>query len=465
MNNKVKVLLVNPWVTDFSLYDFWIKPLGLLILGSILKREGFEVFLVDFMDRHNPHFVEKLSKKELKEIRDRSFSTGKFPSREIVKPKIYENIKRKYKIYGWNEENLKDYLKKQKGFDFIFITSGMTYWYPGIRKTVDFLKDFYPNSIYVLGGRYVFFCKEHAEKNFNDLFLIPDINITNILEKIERLTCKKIDKEKYLNGKAVSFEFYLEYPILKHFAVIRSLGCPFKCVYCASNILFPEFISLKDESVIEEIEKIHRLKEAKDLAFYDDALLYPKEKFKEFLKKFIEKKLNIRVHTPNAIHARYIDQEMANLLKKANFKTIRIGLETINEEKLKKSWSEKLKIKDFDNAIKNLKKAGFSQELGAYVLIGTIDDDIDEIMKTYEYLFVNKVKIYPAQFSPLPFNNYFDRREDPLLSNKSIYPFGNPKIGFSLYENIKDFAKVLNRNLFTNKSFKELYKKFFSKLL
>ncbi|MEN3046428.1 MAG: B12-binding domain-containing radical SAM protein [Candidatus Hydrothermales bacterium] len=462
MSSKVKILLVNPWVTDFSLYDFWIKPLGLLIIGSILKKEGFDVSLVDFLDRHNPYFREKLSEKELKEIRDRNFSTGKFPSREIPKPRVYENIKRKYKIYGWSEEVIKEYLKKQRGFDFIFITSGMTYWYPGIRKTVDFLKSIYPDAVFVLGGRYVFFCKEHAEKNFSDLFLISDVKIKDILEKIERLTCKKIDIERFSEYKSISFEFYLEYPILKHFAIIRSLGCPFRCIYCASSILYPEFTMFDDNNIIKEIEKIHLLKNARDFAFYDDALLYPKEKFKEFLKKFIEKSLDIRVHTPNAIHARYIDQEMAELLKKANFKTIRIGFETINEEKLKKIWSGKLMLRDFENAIFNLKKAGFEEEIGAYVLIGTLNDDLDEIMKTYEYLFKNKVKIYPAQFSPLPFNSFFNK-EEPLLSNKSIYPCGNPNIGFSLYEKIKDFAKVLNRNLFTNSSFTELYKKFFDK--
>ncbi len=461
MKKDFKILLVNPWVADFSLYDFWIKPLGLLLLGSILKREGFKVFLLDFLDRHNPFFRGKLTTKDLKKIRDKKFSTGKFPSREIEKPPLLKNVKRKYKIYGWYEDVLRDYLKKLKGFDYILITSGMTYWYPGIRRTIDFLKEFYPDSLYILGGRYVFLCKEHAEKIFPDVTIVPERNIKSILERLFRIMYIEIDVDKYLKGDDICFDFYLDYPVLKHFAMIRSLGCPFSCSYCVSGLLFPEFYEISSEKIIGEIERINKIKGAKDLAFYDDALLYPKEKFKNFLKKLIEKNLDIRIHTPNAIHARYIDEEMAFLLKRANFKTIRIGFETINEEKLFKDWSKKLTLKHFEEAIKNLRKAGFD-EIGAYILIGTEEDDFDEIMRSYEYLYNKKIKIYPAQFSPIPSTNFFDKNMDPILSNKSLYFKGNKDIGFELYEEIKDFAKILNRNIKENYSFRELMRKFFN---
>lgn len=459
MKRDFTILLVNPWVTDFSLYDFWIKPLGLLLIGSIFKRESLRVFLLDFLDRHNSFFREKLTKEELKKIRNKKFSTGKFLSREIEKPPLLRGVKRKYKIYGWYEDIIRDYLKNLKGFDYILLTSGMTYWYPGIRKTIDFLKEFYPDSHFILGGRYVFLCKEHAEKIFPDVTIVPERKIKSILERLSRIMDIEIDLDKYLRGDDIYFDFYLEYPVLKHFAVVRTLGCPFSCSYCVSGILFPEFYEMSGEKIIGEIERINRIKGAKDLAFYDDALLYPKEKFKIFLKKLIEANLDIRFHTPNAIHARYIDEEMAYLLRKANFKTIRIGFETINEEKLEKFWSKKLTLKHFEKAIKILRRAGFD-EIGAYILIGTEEDNFDEIMRSYEYLYNKKIKIYPAQFSPVPSTDFFDKGLDPILSNKSLYFKGNKDIGFDLYEKIKDFAKILNRNIKENYSFRELMRNF-----
>jgi len=457
MKKKFKILLVNPWVTDFSLYDFWMKPLGLLILGSILKKEGYSVYLLDLLDRHNPFFIKKINERELRKIKDKKYSTGKFPSREIKKPEVFEGIRRRYKIYGWYREIVREYLKRKGEFDLILITSGMTYWYPGIRETIDFLKEIYPDAVYILGGRYVSFCREHAEKEFGDLQLVFERNISDILRKIKEIAGIEIDFAFYKDINNIYFDLYLDYPLLKHFAIITSLGCPFKCVYCASKVLFPEFRIFKIDKVISEIEKIYRSKNPKELAFYDDALLYPPGRAKELLKKLIFKEFNLRIHTPNAVHARYIDEEMSELMKKANFKTIRIGFETIDEEKLKKEWAGKHNLEIFEKALYNLRKAGFDEELGAYVLIGLKDDDVDGILRSYEYLYKLKVKIYPAQFSPLPNTFYFDFNKDPLLTNKSIYFFGNPEIGFEKYEKLKDFAKILNRNIKTNYSFKELF--------
>ncbi|MBI5207704.1 MAG: hypothetical protein HY934_07930 [Candidatus Firestonebacteria bacterium] len=46
-----RILLVNPWIYDFKAYDSWVKPLGLLYIGSILKNYGYEVYLIDCIDR------------------------------------------------------------------------------------------------------------------------------------------------------------------------------------------------------------------------------------------------------------------------------------------------------------------------------------------------------------------------------------------------------------------------------
>ena len=44
---KKSILLVNPWIHDFAAYDLWMKPLGLLYIGSILRSRGYSVHLLD----------------------------------------------------------------------------------------------------------------------------------------------------------------------------------------------------------------------------------------------------------------------------------------------------------------------------------------------------------------------------------------------------------------------------------
>jgi hypothetical protein len=50
---KPRILLVNPPIYDFSAYDFWLKPYGLLRVAGFLREQGdFELF--DYLDRFDP---------------------------------------------------------------------------------------------------------------------------------------------------------------------------------------------------------------------------------------------------------------------------------------------------------------------------------------------------------------------------------------------------------------------------
>jgi len=76
-----RILLINPWITDFAAYNFWIKPLGLLYIGSLLRNNGFQVTLIDCLDFHT----------KIKGYRD-----GKFYKVKIEKPLPLKSIPRNY---------------------------------------------------------------------------------------------------------------------------------------------------------------------------------------------------------------------------------------------------------------------------------------------------------------------------------------------------------------------------------
>ncbi|MEM4367942.1 MAG: hypothetical protein QXO21_02850, partial [Candidatus Anstonellales archaeon] len=89
----MKVLLVNPPIYDFSAYDVWLKPLGLLYLSNILKESGIEVVMLDCLDRNL--FLDIPAKED---------GTGKYPQKDIKKPDIISNIPLNYKRYGAKKE-------------------------------------------------------------------------------------------------------------------------------------------------------------------------------------------------------------------------------------------------------------------------------------------------------------------------------------------------------------------------
>jgi hypothetical protein len=47
MDMGKKILLINPWIHDFAAYDFWLKPLGLLYLGGLLRQNGHQIHFID----------------------------------------------------------------------------------------------------------------------------------------------------------------------------------------------------------------------------------------------------------------------------------------------------------------------------------------------------------------------------------------------------------------------------------
>ncbi|HED00998.1 MAG TPA: hypothetical protein ENN18_11580, partial [Proteobacteria bacterium] len=49
-----RLALINPWIYDFAAYDLWAKPLGLLYLAAILRRNGFAVDFVDCLATRHP---------------------------------------------------------------------------------------------------------------------------------------------------------------------------------------------------------------------------------------------------------------------------------------------------------------------------------------------------------------------------------------------------------------------------
>ena len=116
---KKNILLINPWIFDFTAYDFWLKPLGLLIIASFLKRCGnFHLSYIDCVDRHHPSLNKRMQTKE--------DGRGAFPKEEIKKPEILKRIPRKYSRYGISIDLFLHELDQVVRPDIVLMTCTMT---------------------------------------------------------------------------------------------------------------------------------------------------------------------------------------------------------------------------------------------------------------------------------------------------------------------------------------------------
>jgi len=152
-----KILLINPWIYDFTAYDFWLKPLGLLYMASIIeKHTDAKTAFIDCLDTDHP-----LLKKKQRTKKD---GRGPFPKTEVRKPEALKRVPRRFSRYGIPIELFIHELDQVRRADLVLVTCTMTYWYPGARRVIEIIKERLGNVPVVLGGVYPTLLPEHAEK-------------------------------------------------------------------------------------------------------------------------------------------------------------------------------------------------------------------------------------------------------------------------------------------------------------
>jgi radical SAM superfamily enzyme YgiQ (UPF0313 family) len=428
---KPSIILINPWIYDFAAYDMWAKPLGLLYLASQLRDSGLAVHIIDCLDVHTKADRDVT---HLKEPVRRKYGAGKFWRQIIPKPSQLKDIPRNYSRYGISEELYKRELAKVKDPAAILVTSLMTYWYPGVFAAIRIAKEIHPHVPIALGGIYASLCTEHAEKYSNADMVIASSNNKHYENALNEFLAKSIPGVN-IQRSTSPFVPYPSFDLLTkidYVCLLGSVGCPFSCPYCASHYLRPYFLKRDPFDLFQEVLFWHEKYKIIDFAFYDDALLVDAERhICIFLEKIIKAGIDLRFHCPNGLHVAYIDKEMASLLYHAGFKTIRLGLET-SDASLHKKLGEKFSIGQFEQAVINLKNAGFlGSQIGAYILMGLPGQSYSQVEDTIKYVGKIGVRPYLSEYSPIPHTRMwedavnasrFDIASEPLFHNNTLVP-------------------------------------------
>jgi radical SAM superfamily enzyme YgiQ (UPF0313 family) len=408
-----KLLLVNPWIYDFKAFDFWMKPLGLLYVASMLRSSGYEVKLLDCLDRYHPLLLKEVE--DLPKID--KYGRGKFYAEEIEKPELLKSVKRLFKRYGLPKAVLHEILENTEPPDAILVTSIMTYWYLGLADTIKTIKEHFPETPVILGGIYATICPEHAKKHSGADIVMPGFAEKNLFSFFTKF--------KPTEFEDLPFPAFDLYSKLDYACLLTARGCPFKCSYCAVPRLCNGFLPRPTNKVLEEIEYYQSLG-VKHIAFYDDALLANPE-FSQILDGIIQRGLKLSYHTPNGLHPRFIDQEIAYKMFEAGFVTIYLSLETV-DPRVQKATGSKVTNNEYVRAVECLKSAGFkNDQIHTYLLIGMRNDSFDSVRESID--FVLSLGSYPhlAEYSPIPgtadfANNNLSVDDDPLLHNNTIFP-------------------------------------------
>jgi len=425
-----RVLLVNPPVYDFAAYDFWLKPYGILSIGGYLRGRT-EIELFDCLDRTHPFNASK------KDLQSDGWGRGKFYCEKIASPGPLVDIPRLFRRFGLPRRMFVDFLKKSS-FDFVLVQTMMTYWYLGVEEIIEDVRALQPDAGIILGGNYVSLCGEHAGRLDADL-IVKDRD----LEPLWRFL--SIEPDLSAPG------FWKGYKNPESGILRLSDGCPFKCSYCCVPAIYGKFQARPLERSLEELRLLSKLG-VQNIAFYDDALLFEADKvLMPFLEDVLREGIKVNFHTPNGLNARFITQEIAQIMVRSGFKSFYIGFESLSE-KWQKETGSKVCSDELARAVENLTAAGARpSSITAYQLLGHPDIKTQQLERTMRFVTNLGVRGMLADFSPIPDTPDGERcrqwvdMDEPLMHNKTAFPI--ILLGFDEVNRLKDLQRKLNREL------------------
>jgi hypothetical protein len=432
MHSMAKILVINPYIIDFKLYDEWMHPLGLYFLIVSLIKNGHEVIFFNCLKQSTstPH---------------KKFNTGFFDSQEIEKPSLYNDINRKYKIYGCPEEELKTFLQSIPTPDLICLGSMMTYWADGVLETARQIRNVFSDIPLILGGIAAQLIPDYFKTHIKNCQIAG-----SLFTDTKTDTCLQLAAPISSHDSLTPAFSFSKSP---HGALLLSLGCPLLCSYCASSTLQPSFIQRPVSTISQEIEYMVLEKKVTDFAFCDDALLYKPQVALIPVLEFVKKSgFNLRFHTPNGLHLRFVEEDLMMQLREAGFKTLRFGYESSALKHRDDTCGKGIR-KEVAEKIALIKKCGFkSSEVGVYIMAGLKDQTPSEVLEEMDFIGSLGINVKPVFLSPVPgtplYKNYIQQfpqlGHDPLWHNDSFFITQLPGWNTDLVEEIRLKARALN---------------------
>jgi radical SAM superfamily enzyme YgiQ (UPF0313 family) len=176
-----------------------------------------------------------------------------------------------------------------------------------------------------------------------------------------------------------------------------SRGCPFNCEFCDITFLDGRVPRTKSkEQVLAELDSLYKLGWRGSLFFVDDNFIGNKKKLKDEILPAIIDWMDNRRHPFDLFTEVSVnladDNELMQLMVKAGFSRVFVGIETPNESSLSECDKKQNTNRDLISSVKTLQKNGF-EVMGGFIV--GFDNDPVSIFKT-QINFIQKSGIVTA---------------------------------------------------------------------
>jgi radical SAM superfamily enzyme YgiQ (UPF0313 family) len=428
-------------VYDTQYWARWSLPYGLLRVSSWLRTKGYLLKLIDCLGADNE---KRTVPKKMRKVR-KLCSTHEYVPPRWAGFRPGEDEKIEY-CFGLPPDELRTKLRsiqakaraaKASLFDSnvfpepdeIWISSIMTYWWESTRDVVAVCRGVFPNAVIRVGGIYPTLAPEHAIAN---LGLREPLHLQG--RDLDPLSPKQRRRDLIVsatipdaNPLALDLDLYREdgteetepggaYP--QYTILTTSRGCPFKCSYCAANVLNEgRKVWVREFSTAYDEVKHWFARGIREFCFYEDNLLLGKSNFIDLIQRIADDPdlEGIELHAPEGIEVRLLHPQVVQLMRRAGFKKLYLPLETVNANMQKKWDRTHTNMDKFFYALENAIEAGYKphcQDINCFVLFGLPDEDLQAVYDTLVFASSRVGSVIPMLFTPVPSTPMFELYRD-----------------------------------------------------
>jgi anaerobic magnesium-protoporphyrin IX monomethyl ester cyclase len=382
----MKILLINPPTTfsqiygdwDLSALDTYSPPLGILHIASYLRENNHDPFVLDL-----------------------------------------ESLK-------WNFDKLLAYTSSLTP-DLIGITS-MTINFMNAQKVASLMKANFQSVPVIIGGTHItaapmetmskypeFDYGVYGEGEITFLEMVEKIKIKDPVTNVKGLIWRNEEDQIIINEPRPYIEnldmlpfpawdllenFPARYPLsileskrLPAASIMTSRGCPFHCTFCDNKLFGTKVRHFSSEYTINMINHLIDNHGIKDLMILDDNFILNRDKLFEICDSMINNKLDLTWYCMG--HANTMTEDRLGKIKEAGCWFIELGIESGNDEMLKKIRKSTTK-KEIIQAVSLAKKAGLKTK-GNFIF-GFPGETLKTLEETTRFAIDSKIDFFQQNF-------------------------------------------------------------------
>ncbi len=395
----MRVLLLRPAAEKKSMAR--VLPLGLLAIGSVLKRAGHQVKILDLRISNSPD--EELSS-VMKSFNPQVVGIGvmtiecKYGFIDAAKVKKL-NPDVTIIFGGPHCSHEPRFILNDPNVDLMVSGEGdLT-----ITELIDALEQ----------GRDIENIAGIAYKKNGSYIRTADRPIIRDLDKFDQ-EYDLINLERYFNFQS-SMDFFPVFRNKRFLPLVTSRGCPFKCTYC--HDIFDKSIQYRSpKAVVDEIEYLINKYGVREFHIVDDVFNVNMKRAKIVLDAIIQKNLNIHISFPNGLRADFFDDELIDKMQRAGVYRMALGIES-GSQRIQDMIQKDLDINIIYGVVEKLTRARLS--VHGFFMLGFPSETRKEMEATID--FACDLGLTTANFSLVIPNPGTDLRQTFIESRESNF--------------------------------------------